>query len=531
MSSLLLTQTQEQQSQHRQPASVETDKRQQAATEELLQLLCTEIARDGGASLVTSLKDYVPINGKRLNSLLFHAIGKAKLLSFLEVHSDFFDVDRKASPHWVKLLSRKHVNHRGLLSDGARSDKAKNQALNKAFYVLQKRQAKLNRRRQRDASMSSEDTTEVNLLWLLGQCAGEVHSYLRDADIYIYEIYPEKKQRKVELVGSRLWQDLVLSEFESLLNQDPDSRFIVSSAGKTWLSSLDPEIDDQTYLDDLEDCLTKLVDSDGGHEVRLELLLHRHTILKDILSGRDLNVILQHHQQRFQSIEIRHDGPDIIFSSKKHPSTKCGNSSRMIVDEVGLYSVTNTKWGNAIGNIMVYCHRTTTGTSFGETDSDVTAVDLAASVGGMTIGLAKTRYFKRILAFEIDSERARLCSENMRRHGMQGTVKVVNGDSMKAIPSLSAHDCFVIDPPWGGVGFKHKTERYADFMMGTWTFKQVLISLYSHCKPCLVGMRLPENREKVDTFLQELREDGLAFETKTIRKLSVQRFVVLFFPQ
>jgi hypothetical protein len=46
-----------------------------------------------------------------------------------------------------------------------------------------------------------------------------------------------------------------------------------------------------------------------------------------------------------------------------------------------------------------------------------------------------------------------------------------------------------------------------------------------------VGMRLPENRGKVDALLEELREDGLIFETKAIRKLSVQRFVVLYFPE
>jgi hypothetical protein len=69
--------------------------------------------------------------------------------------------------------------------------------------------------------------------------------------------------------------------------------------------------------------------------------------------------------------------------------------------------------------------------------------------------------------------------------------------------------------------------------MGPWTFKQVLIHIYNHCKPCLVGMQLPENQEKVDAPPEELRKDGLMFETKAIRKLSVlvQRFVVLYFPE
>jgi 16S rRNA G966 N2-methylase RsmD len=536
---LLSPKTQEPQSHAKTIISDTNDHRQKSATEELLRLLCIEIAKDGGASLVTSLKDYVPINGKRLNSLLYLAIGKTKLLSFLEGHSDIFDVNRNATPHWVKLLSREHVRQEHLLIKFASRDKAKIKVLNKALYGLQKRQAKLNRRRQRNTRTTAEDTAAVNIAWLIGQCVGELHSYLRDAGIYLSCIYPQEQHQEVQLVGSRPWQDLVLPEFESLLTQDQESRFTVTATdGKTWLSSLDQEdndLDDSTldsiYLDQLEECLTRLVDQDGGHEVRLDLLLHRHKILKDVLGGRDLKVIHQQHPERFQSMEIRQEGPDLIFASKQHPHMQYGADSRMMVDEVGLYSVTNTKWGNAIGNIMVHCCRTTTGIGSNENFTTTTAVDLTASVGGMTMGLAKTRYFHQILAFEIDPTRARLCSENMKLHGMQGTVTVQNQDAMEAIPSLSTHSCFVVDPPWGGVRFKQKTEQYANFSMGPWTFKQVLINIYNHCKPCLVGMRLPENRGKVDALLEELREDGLIFETKAIRKLSVQRFVVLYFPE
>ena len=60
----------------------------------------------------------------------------------------------------------------------------------------------------------------------------------------------------------------------------------------------------------------------------------------------------------------------------------------MKVDQVGLYYVANIKWGkNAMANIMIKaCQKA------GFTNN-VTAIDLTASVGGMTLGLAKTDVF------------------------------------------------------------------------------------------------------------------------------------------
>ena len=84
----------------------------------LLELLSTEIARDGGAALVTSLKDYTAASTstrgslapKRLNALLVESIQKPKVLAFLEAHPEIFQVDRRATPHWVVLKSEDYVD-------------------------------------------------------------------------------------------------------------------------------------------------------------------------------------------------------------------------------------------------------------------------------------------------------------------------------------------------------------------------------------------------------------------------------------
>ena len=85
-------------------------------------------------------------------------------------------------------------------------------------------------------------------------------------------------------------------------------------------------------------------------------------------------------------------------------------------------------------------------------------IDLTASVGGMTLALARSNFFDRVVALEIDEGRAKLCRENLIRHGFhvgnnstsdcQSSVEIQNQDSVKQIPLLPRRVCFVIDPPW-----------------------------------------------------------------------------------
>jgi hypothetical protein len=498
--------------------------RGEAATTELLRLVCTEIARDGGACLVTSLKDYIPVSNKRLNSLLYHSIGKAKLLSFLERHEQAVSVDRTQTPHWAQILPnglQLHVDHDSLHAQNTKAIEAlRDQVLSKACYVLQKRHSKLSRR-QKHNSRSEYDTYAVNTAWLLVQCTRDYHEYLRMSGTYHSKIYSENGASEVQPPGSRLWQDLVLQEFESLLESDNQSRF-VSENNKAWLKrpTIEPSVVDDEYLQTLVETLRNLVEQDGGHEVRLELLLHRHKQLKNVLGGRDLRSIIEEYPKQFENFSIRYDGPDIVFE------TKDLKQGRLLVDDVGLYSVANSRWGSAMAKMMVQSSRIL------GWDKDVIAVDLTASVGGMTLGLAKTDFFKEIIAVEIDPDRARLCADNMKMHKVSDAVRIENDDCMNIIPLLPKHACISLDPPWGGVGYKQKQnkEPLGNMVMGPWTFLQVLSNVYKHCKPCLVGMRLPVVHIKhVDDLLDDLRKEGVAFETMTIKHMSVQRFVVLHF--
>ena len=256
----------------------------------------------------------------------------------------------------------------------------------------------------------------------------------------------------------------------------------------------------------------------------------------------------------------------------------------MKVDEVGLYSVTSTKWGRAISNLMIQaCQKTNLfedGATFSNNNDKSLdhltkslsldageeregrhassssssgqslrhtrmVIDLTASVGGMTLELARTNSFDRVLAFEIDKGRAALCKDNMKRHGFYNNkdngvghsiVEIRNEDSVQQIPFLPRRVCIVIDPPWGGYNYKQQVRRAQKeggpvLKLGDAPLEDVLALIACHNSPCVVGLRLPINFI-VQNLLNALTEkdEGIHFECITRRKISVQLFVILYFP-
>ena len=475
-------------------------------TVELLQILSTEIARDGGASLVGSLKDYVS-RPKRIEALVKKSIGSTKLLTFLEQHPTIFDVDRDMVPHFVKLLSDDYCQ--GYAPSSAEHER---EALrDKVYYVFRRRSAKRARRRQSDADQkdSNHDHEEIHLTLLSKECTTQLHCYLRALGLYpqIYSSY-----NHVQMVGSPKWHDMVQPEFQSFLQN-----IAILADGKVWLQGDEQEQDVQQF----SDRLTALVDQDGGTQVSLSLLLHRKTDLKALLGGRDFLTLVKDHEDYFSNLIITQYGSDVELQS-----TKPKGNGRMEVDETGLFSVASSKWGTAMASGMVwacpYC-------SLPLDPRQVTAIDLTASVGGHALALARTP-FSRVIAIEIDSHRAELCRQNMLKHGMEEVVDVRNADAMELIPELAIElsnrqSVVVIDPPWGGIHYKQEKKPIC---LGPWALEEVVERVAQHLSPTIVGLRLPVNFVVRD-FVDVLRERGLSFETLNIRKLGPQLFVILAF--
>lgn len=151
-------------------------------------------------------------------------------------------------------------------------------------------------------------------------------------------------------------------------------------------------------------------------------------------------------------------------------------------------------------------------------------VDLTAGVGGMTLGLAKTRFFDKVIASEIDDDRARLCQQNMIKHGLDDIVEVRNTDSNVLIRTLPKQVSFVIDCPWGGYGYKKKG---GELFLGDTPLDVATENIVHHCTRCIIGLRLPVTFD-VNGFLDSLKKRGLELECMSVNKLQVQLFVVLY---
>jgi len=576
----------------------------------------------------------------------------------------------------------------------------------KALYVLRKRKARIDRRRNKSPNSvllieadteaaaattapastkeSSGDDVGVYCHWLLRQCSWEFHFFLRYSGFYMdpalcgYESPCDVKQ-----VGSKEWEDITLATFEQILCVEKDGTtrredrgddggepefvsWIHVKNGKAFLKqssfrernhyhgprssdnnnttkSIDfatigdeerkredwkndrPNCDRDGMGDDYTVSIVRRIDQtltdivcrkDGGHQVTLQLLLHRYPRFKELLGGRDLwklycdfsdlpndvsdcdsidngnsnesnvdddSTIHADRTCFFQAIEVFYDGANVILRSKR-PKTNnddCNNDNnsneekRMKVDEEGLYSVTNNKGGRAMSNLVIQaCHRTNL---FHESISAIPAhddtneeqlqaeqsegaelhsktrvpklvIDLTASVGGMTLALARSNFFDRVIALEIDKVRSDLCRENLGRYGFHGDeqisddvsstansgrsiVEIRHQDSVQRIPFLPRRACFVIDPPWGGWDYKEKVRRQQLLKLGDTPLEDVLVMMSHHNTPCVVGLRLPTNF-LVRDFLTELVKKevpSINFECLTVRKVAVQLFVVLYF--
>jgi hypothetical protein len=489
------------------------------AAEELLKILSIEIAQDGGASRVVALKVYAE-RPKLIDSLLARSIGHKKLLAFLECHPHIFQVDRYATPHFVKLISKQHCSPTTPNNDQTSSNTIFQKALetlnDKVLYVLRKRASKLARRQR------AGDTQNVSITWLMNQVATPLHHYLRSSGYYT-RVYHSPDQ--VKILGTPEWQQVVLPEFESLLlSNDFEIEMLENNKNVVWLSSTDhlkDTQDDNLVIRQLASKLTELVHEDGATQVTLSLLLHRYAELQPLLGGRDFAILAEQYDGYFTELIITKHGDDFHLQAK-NPARDGG---RLQVDETGLFSVASSKWGGALANLMAWsCTQ-----AFQLDAHEVTAIDLTASVGGITLALAKAS-FAKVIAVEIDPHRADLCRENMLKHGMNRIVDVRTADAMDLIPELgklciNQSTAVVIDPPWGGIHYKRENKP---LYMGPWPLEEVVEKVAHHLSPAVVGLRLPVNFPAQD-FLEALRLRNLSFETITIRKIGPQLIAILAF--
>ena len=83
-----------------------------------------------------------------------------------------------------------------------------------------------------------------------------------------------------------------------------------------------------------------------------------------------------------------------------------------------------------------------------------TIFDGTAGLGGNTISFAK--YFKNVIAVEINNERFDLLKNNLQVYNFNN-ILLINDDYINQLDSIC--DGFFFDPPWGGPDYKNNIVR------------------------------------------------------------------------
>ena len=193
----------------------------------------------------------------------------------------------------------------------------------------------------------------------------------------------------------------------------------------------------------------------------------------------------------------------------------------MEVDEIGLFSVASSRWGNAFASIMSHhCKKT-----LNSNPEETIAIDLTASVGGVTLPLAKS--FMKVIAIEIDEHRAKLCHRNMQNNNFAEKVEIINDDSIETIPKIAKDilgkhpKVVVVDPPWGGKYYKHESN---EIKMGIWSMLDVVNRMSKYLSPTIIGIRMPVSFD-ADLFFELLHDDDVNFVRLEVKKAGPQLFL------
>ncbi|GFH51343.1 hypothetical protein CTEN210_07819 [Chaetoceros tenuissimus] len=459
--------------------------------ETLSNVLIGEITKDGGKVLVRDLKDY----NLRIKSLLRKA-STNKLLSFLETYPEVFSVDRSNEPHTVYL----EILLRPTNASDKLQMKMKQLLLERIIYILKKEESKASRRN------NGNTTKGVNVRWLLQQCKKDSHLYLREIGYYakVYE-----SPSSVNIVGSSEWVDIVLDAFQSIAEEVCDIQHgratIKNSIGQ---ASIDSKL--------ITESIVKAVNDDGGTHISLALLLCRYPHLRSIIGSVDLIEFKKQHCEMLDGIEIFRQDNDIILE------TTIMRKGRMLCDETGLFSVANSKCGKKFATIMANA----CALHLKQNVRDTVAIDLTASVGGVTLGLSRKKFVK-VAAIEIDENRAEMCRQNMKAYDCSN-VQVYCQDAIECLPIIAQEyrgfPCVVIcDPPWGGKYYKKQADRV--LKMGPWTMLDVVSKVSQHFAPTLLGFRMPTDFDN-DIFCEKLKSAGLIFEVVKKQIIGPQLFLV-----
>jgi 16S rRNA G966 N2-methylase RsmD len=162
------------------------------------------------------------------------------------------------------------------------------------------------------------------------------------------------------------------------------------------------------------------------------------------------------------------------------------------INDVGRYSITRPYEAK---QIIIHIQRQIT-KFLNKKSEECSITDGTAGVGGDTLHFSK--YFKNVNAVDILEENTKLLNENCKTFGITN-VNIVCGDYTKLINEL-IQDVVYIDPPWGGVGYKTKSN--VDLQLSGMNISGLIAKFDANAKS-LIFLKLPLNANLINFNIEE----------------------------
>ena len=121
------------------------------------------------------------------------------------------------------------------------------------------------------------------------------------------------------------------------------------------------------------------------------------------------------------------------------------NLNKIIVNKVGLYSLSKSEEDNCLRNILE--------NEIEEDMDNIVVTDATGGIGGATIIFS--RYVKKVHVYEKEKSQFDCLLSNLSAHSFCENVCSYHLDYLENIDQQT-QDIVFVDPPWGGPGYKQK---------------------------------------------------------------------------
>ena len=163
---------------------------------------------------------------------------------------------------------------------------------------------------------------------------------------------------------------------------------------------------------------------------------------------------------------------DLTIINKIFPPTLL--SSQLKYDQEGLWSISLPKEADEISKLIIKI-----------IGSNKKLLDGTAGLGGNTISFSK--YFKDVIATEIDSDRFELLKSNINTFNLSN-ITILNTSCIDILDN--EYDGYFFDPPWGGPNYKHNNK--IRFNLGDYSLEELIHKIKTfNNKP--IFLKLPNN--------------------------------------